>query len=280
VAGTKADDANLNILYSGAWTASKPVTSAFTLTTMSTQDKNATAVFTFTGTSFLLGYVSSTTGASLDIYVDGTLYDTFSTNASPQFLTYNSVDAGGGNKLFTLAKHTVLLKFKNTGQSITLDFIQPMNYPTLKSTSGLVPDTSPAFKYTELWTTYTWARLNGGTDKITTIEGATVEFWINGTGFLFYGDTESPASCCRGFFNVEVDGVQVPEYTFWDPDAGEYVTIYDFSEYDIRLARPLAFGIVNLGPGIHHVKLTAHMDFSDPAFPGDSVSFDGVRVFP
>ena len=60
---------------------------------------------------------------------------------------------------------------------------------------------------------------------------------------------------------VTVDGIHKAE---WD----------EFTELDTRSPRPVAFGVVNLGPGVHSVTLTAQVP------PGNTVTFDGVRIFP
>jgi hypothetical protein len=101
----------------------------------------------------------------------------------------------------------------------------------------------------------------GGSLKYTLTDGARLGFWINGSGFILY----TSVGPHEGLWEVYVDGVQWPfAIDGWDYD---YIDLYDW-----RL-RPMGYGVINLGPGLHYIELRARIYYEE-------VAFDGVRVFP
>jgi hypothetical protein len=265
--GTQVDERAANIFYSGIWTDTTTATGlAFSNTIRSTSDPNAEVRFRFTGTTLMVKFakLSSPSGGTFDVYIDG-----IKDNSSPIDTNYVSQSYNWVYKsnVYTLAQHTVLIKPNvTTSQSVQLDSFTASTYPTLQPSQGIVADTSTAFIYSTApytWTTKSWARLQGGSGKITSVDGSSVDFYINGTGALIYTETGYFAD----YVDVYVDGVL---YTTSDSPPG-----HSFDLFDQRNNRPVAIGVANLGFGIHRITVIANF-----GFVGSTLTFDGVRVFP
>ncbi len=103
-----------------------------------------------------------------------------------------------------------------------------------------------------------------------------------GTGFLIYGDATSNS----GYWEIWIDS---------DPNSTPSVNPNDIKGFSEMIPgahagqrRPMALGVVNnsavmsqlspativIGPGIHFVRLKAHVGSFE------TVTFDGVRIFP
>jgi hypothetical protein len=179
--------------------------------------------------------------------------------------------------VLTNAKHTVIIQkdiADDPNASITLDYFQVINYAIFKPSTTIYPETSTAFLYsanfappTSDWTNLAYAKFNGGLGKITQVPNATIDFYFEGTGFIFYGDQNTN----RGYWDVTIDGIAVNNATSdlsQDSNGGPQ--------------QPLALGVflgsntlqpTTIGSGVHHVHMVAHLTGVQ------KVTFDGIRVF-
>ncbi len=185
----KSNENVANILYSGKWTPQTlPGTSgAYLNSATMTTDGNATVTFSFTGTQLVVGFAArnstpATRDGEIDVIVDGLQEITAPTNVTtdpfllPGGTLYGCKECYASTRVLSNAKHTVQLVWNNQGDTnaaIFLDWVQVINYPTLKSSMGLIPETNTAFLYSttngvanSMWKpTAPWARFNGGTAK-------------------------------------------------------------------------------------------------------------------
>ncbi|MCB9454326.1 MAG: hypothetical protein H6672_23065, partial [Anaerolineaceae bacterium] len=157
--------------------------------------------------------------------------------------------------------HFAELRSTGGGGTFDLDFVNPRQYRTITFDRRVVQENDPSitpsagqWAYSSITASPGGYRPNGGRQIWTNVSGASLNFWINGTGFLLYTSVGPSV----GDWNVYVDGAL-------------YTTV---DLYNARW-RPMAYGIDGLTPGFHYIELVAIN-----ASPGVNVYFDGVRAFP
>ena len=186
---TTYDDPDAGWTYSGAWAAVTP-TGPYNNTDHRTNDLNATASFTFTGTRFIYYYVVHPSRGQIGVWVDGNLVTTINANGTLQWQsTYVSPILAAGT-------HTVVFKnaSSSTGYYIDVDAIKILT---------TYDDPDAGWTYTGSWTAL--SSMTGpynGTDHRTNDLSATASFTFNGTGFVYYYVTHTS----RGQIGVWVDG--------------------------------------------------------------------------
>jgi hypothetical protein len=306
-ASVKTNENSPNLLYTGVWTPHTGITpglGAYLNTDMQTTDPNATVRFSFTGTQLIVGYGSQlSNAATLEIYVDGVLKNSVDTTEHadlgdpPVRYTHGiPCDPPSGcnfisTTVLTYAKHSVIIKNNNGGGNTTgiiLDYVQGLNFPTIKSAGGIVAETSTSFLYSgtvgtnclvSTWCSYTYPgnHFVGLSAKSTLNNNATIDFYFNGSGFLIYGDQgQSPGPIQdRGYWEIWVDN---PGASINPLDTSMFTEDWPHPTH-----RAFALGVVsgtngaitvNIGPGVHWVRLKAHLG------TGERMTFDGIRVFP
>ncbi|MCB9456467.1 MAG: hypothetical protein H6671_10820 [Anaerolineaceae bacterium] len=241
--------------FTGLWTPVSDI-SAYNRTLMRTTDTSARVAFRFTGNWVCVGYTLQPGGASMDLYLDDVYQGTI--NSSSVGTYYQS---SWCSTLFADQTHFVELVYAGGGV-FDLDFVNPRQYRTITFDRKVVQESDASITRNNPSNWFTSGivasaggfRPNGGRQIWSNTVGSSLDFWINGTGFILYTSVGPE----MGDWEVYVDGV--------------LFTTIDL--YSWRW-RPMAYGITNLGPGFHNIDLVA-INTS----PGYNVYFDGVRAFP
>lgn len=276
-AGTIYDERHVALSYRGDWTNNGSVTGAYVATTRSLP-VGAEVSFKILSNDLCVGYKRP--NLPLNIYIDGASTPTWT-------IAEDSVGTGFTvwcieNKMHTLLADTIhyvrlVPQTGTTATNFTLDYIKPQRTVTLTPASGIVQEVNAAFRYSAAgaWQNLTTAAISvggfaprGGSLKRTSIDGTTITFYINGTGFILYTSVGSSTGC----WETSVDDVVTDPIDTTSPAV------------QIRRYRPLGYAISGLTPGIHRIQLTADINCSSiPGGPFPStypVDFDAVRVFP
>jgi subtilisin family serine protease len=259
-AGRLINDTDRGIRYSGQTNTLKE-NSAFGRT-LHQLYVGGEAQFRFNGNGFCIGYAD---GDNVAITVDNAPYGSF------------NADGGGewcSNRLSAGLHH---VSVRQTGSFLALDYVFPWQAPVLSPASnrgGLVQETDKAFLYSydivNGRAVSHWKPANGapvvvprgigrfqGSARRTLVDGATIQFWINGSGFVLYTSVQA----YMGEYDIYVDGVFNRTLDLWNGQNDPW--------------QPLALGITGLSPGLHKIELRA--DTNGNFAP---VDFDGARVIP
>jgi hypothetical protein len=273
----KTDNTSSLLLYSNQWTRE-----ANTLTYLSsvhdTVDPTAAVSFYMRANWFCIGYSQQPGGGNMEVSINGEPYTTI---ATANALTSHQKEWCSG----VIPNDVHYVDVQISGGPVELDYVFPKLYNTITPARRVVQENDPAMIYSGTWYTLTGFRSTGGflgqgsTLRYTETDGASVRFFINGTGLIIYTSIGPIA----GDIEVFVDGVQ-QNVMLWN---------YVYSSmilYDSR-TRPYAYAITDLPPGIHEIELRARIDnFKEKPYPNFAaipgyqgqwyVDFDAVRVFP
>ena len=269
---TLTDNANAALIYGGAWTAiSDPVAQARTLTTnLDSAENRAIAGFSFTGNVLCVGYKRQPGGGSYAIQMGRTAYysETFATAGSEAYAVEHCTP------VLSDTTHDVTL-IRQSGGPIAIDYIRTRRAVVFTPASGLIAENHPGISYTtpSHWTTIRQRSLGGfnfqgGQARTSTVNQASLSFYIEGSGLILYTATGPLA----GGVEVWVNGVR----RNFDVDGAPY-TYLDLWGSGIERWRPVGFGIANLSPGLHRIELRALTFWAGGPY---SFDFDGLRVLP
>jgi hypothetical protein len=250
-----------NLQYTGVW-ANLIRPGAFLNTTRRSDGTFARVNFSFTGNRFCARLVTQPGGALVTVGVGDRSF-TWDTNAPTTSL----------NVIFCtpiLYEGTHIGGMFATSGIFELDGVVPLRTPVLTPASGIVNETSPAFFYSGAWATRTTpiggsSRYQGLVARTTSVNGSTVEFFINGSGFILYTSFAPTAGNYEVFVNGASFGVITLRGTSNDFLRGRFV------------AGP--FVLSGLPPGINWIRLVK-IDGDGNAATTEFADFDAIRVFP
>jgi len=305
---TKVDERAATVGYTGVWT-NYALPGAYLNGTRYSTDPTARVDFTFTGNILCIGYLAEPGGGSYNIIVDGLLVDTINSNngvnALRSWCSHTSPTAVVGRQVFFTGLHRAeIVRTSAVSAYMELDYIQPMTYGLLTATRGQVQQTDPAITYTGLWGTATGATVGptgasfnyihpgakslggylpaGGSLRRSQQDGASAQFFMNGTGFVVYTGVGPGQGCMEVF----VDNVRY-QFTL---GANVYngIELYVGSSASTGRYRPFAFSVNDLSPGMHKVQLVVDSNCSSfgydlPPYNYPAVFYvdiDAIRVFP
>lgn len=298
----KVDERVATVGYTGVWT-NYALPGAYLNGTRYSTDPSARVDFTFTGNILCIGYLAEPGGGSYNIIVDGLLVDTINSNngvnALRNWCSHTSPTAVVGRQVFFTGLHRAeIVRTAAVAAYMELDYIQPMTYNLLTVTRGQVQQTDPAITYTGTWGTATGATVGptgasagfiptgakslggylpaGGSLRRSQQDGATAQFFMNGTGFVIYTSV-GPAQSCMEVF---VDNVRY-QFTL-GANVYDGIDLFVSGPTTTRY-RPFAFSVNDLAPGMHKVQLVVDSDCSSLGYglsPIFYVDIDAIRVFP
>jgi thermitase len=335
VAGKRVDDADRNLLYSGSWLRATDVT-AFRGTLNSWDGTgDAKIEFAFVGNEFCLHFDDQVIGGGdIEVYIDRNDYiGTIDTSANLGGRWCSSIAETTGaypTALLPDTRHDVRLYISNG--PVNFDGVTVYKRRVLVA-GKLYAENDPSLAYLGTWRPLMGTaaisaggyKPQGGRVNYSYTHQGSVEFYINGTGFILYTATGREL----GAYRVLVDGEPVeitdiyydsnpdPNITTvtpYYPDAAFPNTLYLIGDVFCDLTqspncfryRPMAYGVNDLGPGIHKVQLISVTDVTylnsidfvagsevsrryqqyglpleiSPGVLSYSVIMDGVRVIP
>jgi subtilisin family serine protease len=273
VGGTANTNENsTSLLYTGTWTnMSRP--GALGSTTRQTSQTGAAVDFSFTGNRFCALMATQPGGATVDVYIDGAFVTNWDTSAGT--LTFNVPFCS--NLLYDGLHRVRLVR---TAGTMEIDGIQARRIAVLTPASGVVNESSTAFTYTGTWSTVTNAslgglRFQGGSARRTTATGATVEFYINGTGFVLFTSFSGGLSGTplAGDYQILVNGSPIT-VTLNGVNEGNEIDLDNGWRF-----MPGGFGITGLPAGINRITLIK-IDGNGNVANAEIADFDAIRVFP
>lgn len=263
--GRYADNKDKNIFYSGSWVNISAAPASST-NYHATGDNAAFMTFQYTSNYVCLDFVMHPDGGDAFVYVDDNYIGTASTYSA--VTTYNNLWCTPMQT--SDATHTLLLiPSLGAGQYIAFDGVTPEVYDILTIEDGLIQETHKSLGYFGPWSAISGITGTQGNMKSTTMAGSSVEFYMQGSGFILYTTISlytSPSYAGSGQYEVYIDGAP------WDDGTGSnIIDLYDGTERD----RGRAIGVDGLGAGLHHVELVVALDYG-----ATWVDFDALRIFP
>ncbi len=262
-----------SLLYSGTWTSLvRP--GALLNTTRATNQPNAAVEFSFTGNRYCVLLVTQPGGGLVDFFVNGVYVTTANTAAATT--TFNVPFCS--NVLYD-GLHRVRL-VSTSSNTVEIDGIRAQRQVVLTPASGVVNETATAFTYTGAWSTVTNAsigglRFQGSAARRTTTTGASVEFYVNGTGFVLYTSFSGGigATPVAGDYQILVNGSPIT-VTLNGANQGNVIDLNNGWRF-----MPGGFGITGLPPGINRITLIK-IDGNGNVANTEFADFDAIRVFP
>jgi hypothetical protein len=232
--------------------------------------------FSFTGNQFCALLVTQPGGGTVNLLLDG--------------INVGSINTSAGSTTFNVpfcspvtfdGPHRVELHLQTGTGTFELDGVQARRQVVLTPASGLVNETSTAFRYTGTWTTVTNAsigglRFQGNAARRTVVTGSSVEFYINGTGFSLYTSFSSAppfGTQMAGDYQILVNGA--PFTIIRDGvNQGNVIDLNNGWRF-----MPGAFVINGLPPGINRITLVK-IDGDGNGGTTEFADFDAIRVIP
>jgi len=272
-----------SLVYSGYW-ANLPTPGAVGNTLRQSDGPEAAVSFKYTGNFFCITYRNTPTAATVKVYEDGEFIQDITTGTAIIYATWCDP--------FLRSDRTHDVRLEVMSGTFELDAVAARRQIVITPSMGIVQETSPAIFYDTAfgaWLNLTRRSMGGyvfqgGAARSTTVDGARLKFYMNGTGFILYTSVDP----INSGWEVYVDGVLRPVTLQGNPypfiDLGYPELAYRF--------RPFAYAITGLSPGIHAIELRKWNCFvytlpggsppyaPRPCLTTDYVDFDGVRVFP
>ncbi|WP_127585560.1 alpha-L-fucosidase [Paenibacillus koleovorans] len=233
----QTDDRSTSITYSGTW-ADNTNSSYYKSTGRNSNQTNAYAEYTFTGTGVRLITKKAPAGGIFDVYIDGTKVTTFDSYASSNVfnvVAYETTSLSNGPHTIKM----VVTGNKNPNASnnnCNIDLIEVSTNPPLPPASTIVDDTNSAITYSGSWSHVARASSYGGTISHSNTLNDYAEYTFTGKGVKLF--TQKGPSA--GKFDVYVDGVKVLTYDSYAASGQHQVLAYDNQ---------------SLGAGSHTIKV-------------------------
>lgn len=298
------DIGDRSILRSALWTTLNTL-GALAGKTYLTTDSSARLDFSFEGDAFCLAFMRRADGGTIQLYVDNmsTPYEYISTNSSSSFWGpdyFWPPDPQPGNvkryctgAAFGNGTHHVRL-LMTSGWPVELDYMYPSRYGLITAQDGVVQENDRRIVHTP-WvysdpvvanTSSLWNRIQTQSPGGARPQGGyvkrasyflpppsvppVVRFYMSGSGFIIYSSVGPSTGDLRVFVCEPADPVCSPvNIILGGVLQGQTIDLYN------NRARPFAYAVTGLGPGIHEIQIYASL-----TAPGQYVDFDGVRIFP